>query len=150
MIAKIGLSLAALLASVAPALADANTCGLAPFAPALPSANDMARQAPADAAASKHRAFEDVTSWQRDLKGYRACLDAVVSSDNVKIASDQGSTEEDAKSEIKSLQADVAKVNSMYDQTVDTEKSIVSGYVSLSNTYCSRKDVDLSVCQKSQ
>jgi hypothetical protein len=150
MIAKIGLSLAALLASVAPALADANTCGLAPFAPALPSANDMARQAPADAAASKHRAFEDVTSWQRDLKGYRACLDAVVSSDNVKIASDQGSTEEDAKSEIKSLQADVAKVNSMYDQTVDTEKSIVSGYVSLSNAYCSRKDVDLSVCQKSQ
>ena len=150
MLARIGLGLAALLVCASPALADANTCGLAPFAPALPGPGDVARLAPADAATAKHQAFEDVTDWQKNLKIYRACLDAVVSSDNVKISSDQGSSDKDAQSEIKSLQADVAKANSMYNRTVETEKSIVSGYVSLSNAYCSRKDVDLSVCQKSQ
>ena len=110
----------------------------------------MARLAPAAAAASKHRAFQDVTDWQKDLKTYRNCLNAVISSDNVKITSDQGSTDKDAPSKIRALQADVAKVNSLYNQTVDTEKSVVSSYAALSKVYCSRKDVDLAVCQKSQ
>ncbi len=150
MLTKIGLSFAAILVSAAPAFADASTCGDAPYAPALPSAGDIVRLAPADATASKHRAFKDVTDWQKNLKIYRDCLDAVVSSDNVKISSDQGSTDKDAQTEIKSLQADAARANSMYNRTVETEKNIVGSYVSLSNAYCGRKDVDLSVCQKSQ
>jgi hypothetical protein len=150
MFVRIWLSAATLLIAAAPALADVSTCGDAPFAPALPSTSDMARLAPADAAASKHRAFQDVTDWQRDLKGYRACLDAAVSSDNVQISSNQGSTDKVDQDKIKALQADVAKANAMYNRTVETEKSIVGSYVALSNAYCSRKDVDLSICQKSQ
>lgn len=150
MSARIWLGAAALLISTVPAFADASTCGDAPYAPALPSASDMARLAPADAVASKHQAFQSVTDWQKNLKIYRDCLNAVVGSDNIKITSDQGSTDKNAPDKIKALQADVARANSLYNHTVDTEKSIVNSYTALSKVYCSRKDVDLAVCQRSQ
>jgi hypothetical protein len=138
------------LLSATPALADPATCGLAPYPPALPSLNDIARLPPRDAETAKHQAFEDVVSWQKGLKTYRDCLNVLIDNDNRKIGYDQTSSDKDDKDEITGLKTDESNINALYNKTVDTEKSIVSGYDSLSKQYCSRKDVDLSSCQSAR
>jgi hypothetical protein len=129
------------------ALADPTSCGEAPYPPALPSLGDIARLPPADAGTAKHQAFEDVVSWQKSLKAYRACLNVLTANDDRKITGDQNSNNKDDKDEITGLRTDEANINTVFNKTVDTEKSIVSSYDSLSKQYCSRKDVDLSSCQ---
>ena len=151
MFGKIGLGVAVLMVSAMPALADSSACGDAPVPPALPTVSDIGRDAPADAAKAKHQAFLDVVHWQKsDLKSYRDCINAATSDDNRKIAAEQQSGDKDAATKITSIQGDIAKLNSMYDVSVDTEKRVVGEFVALSNAYCSRKDVDQSTCPKQQ
>jgi hypothetical protein len=143
---------AAVLAAMAatPAFAaDAASCGLAPFAPAFPDPAAIARMAPSDAQTARHQAFEDVISWQKGLKTYRGCLDSIRNDDERKIALDRNGSKDD-KDAIKDLQSEEARIDVLYNKTVDTEKSIVASFTSLSQAYCSRKDVDLTVCQQAK
>lgn len=130
----------------ASAAADPATCGLAPYPPLLPGSSDIARLPPGDAAAAKHQAFEDVVSWQKGLKTYRDCLNVLIENDNRKLGYDQTSSSKDDKDEITGLKTDESNINALYNKTVDTEKSVVAGYASISTAFCSRKDVNLSSC----
>lgn len=145
---KFGYALAILLVSAAPALADVGTCGEEPVPPALPSASDIAAQAPADAAAAKHQGFLDVKAWQKSLKSYRDCLNATVAADKRDIAAAKASGDKKAADKVAALEADGESANTRYNHSVETEKSVVGDYVAMSNAYCSRSDVDQSTCPK--
>lgn len=147
----LGVAIAAMaFASTMPAMADAGSCGDQPFPPAFPSLNDMARLPPKSAEAAKHQAFEDVVAWQRDLKTYRDCLNTLADGDNRKITLDQNSGSKNDMDDVPGLKSDVAKINALYNASVDTENAIVGNYDSVSKAYCARKDVDQASCQQGQ
>jgi hypothetical protein len=151
MFGKIGLGVAVLLVSAMPALADAAACGDTPVPPALPSASDINHDSPADAAKAKHQAFLDVVHWQKsDLKTFRDCLSAATNDDNRKIAAAQQSGDKNAADTVAGLQADMTKLNGLYDASVDTEKRVVGEFAAISSAFCSRKDVDQATCPKQQ
>lgn len=129
--------------------ADAASCGLAPFAPVLPDAAGIAGMTAPAAEATRHQAFEDVINWQKGLKTYRGCLDSIRNDDERKIALDRNGSKDDQDA-IKDLKSDEARIDVLYNKTVDTEKSIVGSFTLVSQAYCSRKDVDQSVCQRAK
>lgn len=146
MFGKVQLMVAVLLVSATPALAD--SCGSPPIAPAMPSPAEITAKPAAAAAAAKHNAFLDVTSWQRDLKNYRDCLDAANNADKAQISAVQQSSDKNAGDKVADLAADISKNNDTLDQTVDTETRVVNDFSALSSAYCSRSDVDKSTCPK--
>lgn len=142
---------AALLISATSALAaDPGSCGLPPFAPALPDPASIAQMTSHDAEVTRHGAFEDIINWQKGLKTYRACLNTLIDGDNRKIALDKNSGSKDDLTEVKGLQGEVTQINARYDSTVTTEQNIVASYNAVTKAYCSRKDVDQSVCQQAK
>lgn len=141
-----GVFAAALVAASPAFAADASSCGLAPFGPLLPDAAAIGTMAPAAAEAARHGAFEDVVAWQKGLKTYRACLDSLRNDDERKIASNRNGSKDD-QDKIKDFQADQARIDVLYNKTVDSEKDIVASFNAVSKAYCSRRDVDQSVCQ---
>lgn len=151
MVLKQGLGAAAfavvMMAAPAAFAADVNSCGLAPFEPALPDSAAIAQMAPQAAEDTRHQAFEDVIAWQKGLKTYRACLDTLRDDRSRKIALDKSGGSKDDQDEIKTLQGEVTQIDDRFNRTVDTEKSVVASYQTVAKAYCSRKDVDQTVCQ---
>lgn len=140
------LILAALFASGAPAAAQ-EMCGDLPIAPAILSPAEMSRRPPADALAAMHGAFAEMKRWQGDLKSWRDCLNATVKSDKRDISEAQHSDKPD-KDKIAKLETALTNVNHLWDSSVDDEERVVNEFHAAQTAYCSRKDVNVSICPK--
>jgi hypothetical protein len=145
MLGKFGLVVAVLGLTATSAFAQ--SCGTMPVAPDMPTAAEIAQKSPADAASTRHNAFLDVKNWQADLKTWRDCLDQMSADDKTHIQ--QADPKKD-DSKITGWQADKTANDTAYQQSANTEASVVSGFTAARNAYCSRKDVDVSTCPKQQ
>jgi hypothetical protein len=140
-------SLVAAVLSLTATSALAQSCGTMPVAPDMPTAAEIMQKSPADAATTRHNAFLDVKNWQADLKTWRDCLDQMSAQDKTHIQ--QADPSKDT-SKIAGWQADKTSNDNAYQQSANTEASVVSGFTAARTAYCSRKDVDLSTCPKPQ
>jgi hypothetical protein len=146
MLKALSIGLLLVVGSVGAAAAE-NMCGEDPIAPVIPSASEMTRKSPADAAAAKHGAFQDIRRWQQELKSYRDCLDASVATDNRKIGENQRGEKPDPE-KIKAMQAEIAAINKAMLKSTDEEEGVVNEFNAMSQAYCGRKDVDTASCPK--
>jgi hypothetical protein len=146
MLRALGISLLLLAGSAGSAAAD-NMCGDEPIAPAIASPADEQAKSPADAAAAKHSAFQDIRRWQAELKTYRDCLNASTEADNRKIGETQRGDKPDPD-KIKKIQADIASLSQAYGNSTDDEERVVNEFNALSVAYCTRGDVDKASCPK--
>jgi hypothetical protein len=144
---RLHLVLALLIASTGAAAAQ-EMCGAPPFAPVLPSAEEMRTKVPADAAGARHSAFAEVRRWQGSLKSYRDCLNATIATDK-RDAQGAVHTEKPDKEKIAKLNEEIAASNHAYDVSVDQEERVVNEFHAAQVAYCTRKDVDVSTCPKS-
>jgi len=146
MLKALGISVLLLAGSAGSAAAD-NMCGDDPIAPAIASPAEEQAKSPADAAAAKHGAFQDIRHWQGALKSYRDCLTASIDTDNRQIGESQRSDKPDAD-KIKKLQAEITNLNKAYGISTDEEERVVNEFNALSVAYCTRTDVDKASCPK--
>jgi hypothetical protein len=146
MLKALGFGLLLLAASTGGAAAD-NMCGDDPIAPLIPSVADMKSKPPQEAASSRHSAFLEVRRWQGELKSYRQCLSATVSTDKRKLGEGQRSDKPD-KTKLEKLQAEIEDTSRAFDSSVDEEESIVNDFHAAQVAYCTRSDVDRTPCPK--
>jgi hypothetical protein len=147
MFGKFAFAIAVIVASAGPALAEGESCGELPIAPAFPTVAEMQQKTPAAALAAKHSAFEDIKRWQQDLKSYRDCLDALTNSQKRDLQNAQAASKPD-KDKIKGIQDAMTQTSHNYDVSVDTEEKMVNEYHAVQVAYCGRTDVDRSSCPK--
>jgi hypothetical protein len=146
MLKALSMGILLLVASASAAAAD-NMCGDEPIAPAVPSPADIRQKPPADAASAKHNAFQEILRWQRELKSYRACLEATVSTDKRKLGEAARSDKPD-KDKLAKIQQDISDANHATDSSTDDEERVVNDFNALSTAYCTRTDVDKTSCPK--
>ncbi len=147
MLKTLGAGLFLLVVSAGTAAAD-NMCGDAPIPPEIPTVADMKAKSPADAAAAKHAAFQDIRRWQGALKSYRDCLNATVDTDKRELGEAQRASKPD-QDKIKNLQQEMEAANHAFDTSVDDEERTVNDFHAAQVAYCARSDVDRSSCPKS-
>jgi hypothetical protein len=146
MLKVFGVSLLLLVVSASAAPAQ-SMCGDDPIAPVVPSPADVRQKSPADAAAAKHGAFQDIRRWQGELKSYRDCLDATVTTDTREIGETQRTSKPDPD-KVKQLQTEIASINRTTLKSTDEEETVVNEFNALSVAYCARTDVDKTSCPK--
>ncbi|HEY1614278.1 MAG TPA: hypothetical protein VGF97_11350 [Rhizomicrobium sp.] len=147
MLTRLAIGLFLLAASAGGAAAE-QMCGDPPIPPAIPTASEMASKPAADAAASKHSAFEEIRRWQGTLKSYRDCQIATGDTDKREISEAQRASKPDPD-KIKKLQQEIDDANHAYDSSVDEEERTVNEFHAASVAYCARSDVDRTNCPKS-
>ncbi|HTQ13515.1 MAG TPA: hypothetical protein VMH86_06540 [Rhizomicrobium sp.] len=127
-----------------PAMAQ-ESCGSAPFAPAMPSAGDMKTKSVADAETALHDAFLDIRNWQGDLKTYRGCLTGEGDSAKAQMT---GLDPVKDQQKIAQLKDEKAAADKAFDSTVDQEEKVVNEYHAAQTAYCGRPDANRSKCPK--
>ena len=137
---------AAVAAFVAAPAFAADMCGASPVAPAIPGVGDIAGKTPDDAHKVALDALKNVKIYQAALQPFYDCVEKQ-SADNKKAAAD--AQDKNDKAKLAEMQDAEAKLQKNYQQTVATEKQVVSDYMTLHDAYCKMGD-GLTGCPKKQ
>ena len=115
-----------------PAMAD-HVCGVAPVAPVVPGASDIAGKTPDDA----HKAILDVLKvikiWQSALQPYYSCVDQQITV-NTKAMADAKEKKDQAK--IAAIQVALSGLDKDNRGAVATEKQVADDFKALHDAYC--------------
>ena len=132
MLKRILVAAAVAALTAGPAMAG-HVCGLAPVAPVVPNASDIAGKTPDEA----HKVILDVLKvvkiWQSALQPFYNCVEQQVIKDKADMA-DAKDKKDTAK--MAAIVDAAAALNKEYQSEVETEKQVAADFQSLHDSYC--------------
>jgi len=132
MLKRVFVAAAVAALTAGPAMAD-HVCGIAPVAPVIAGASDIAGKTPDDAHKVSSEAFKLVKIYQTALQPFYNCVEQQVIANN-KAMADAKEKRDQAK--IASVEVAAADLDKDYKSAVNTEKQVVADYMSLHDNYC--------------
>ena len=132
MLKRVFVAAAVAALTAGPAMAD-HVCGIAPVAPVIAGASDIAGKTPDDAHKVSSEAFKLVKIYQAALQPFYNCVEQQVIA-NKKAMADAKEKRDQAK--IASIEVAATDLDKDYQSAVNTEKQVVADYMSLHDNYC--------------
>jgi hypothetical protein len=139
MFARVCFAVVALACVSSPAFAAGQCDSTAPMVPAIPSSAEISASTIAEGQAKLNNIFSDLHIYQKQLKGYRDCLNAAIAAD--KAEAGRAASKRDNDGVTKSNAAFMSDTTA-YNATIDAEQQIANAINADVKAHCARDQSD--------